>query len=157
MIKSWPKIVTIWILHNSAIIFHQHFVCQLSFMALWMPEEQILAALRNLVAFSKLLTALAEEIYRNEEWDNLRTVVELYPKSIMVQPLEAKFRCLDAWVSSQWKALSASGTRALSWLGSWSQRSGSSALPSSILRSLGRWFGTGSKVQMGRPRRSNKT
>lgn len=47
--------------------------------------EQILAALRNLVAFSKLSSALAEEIYKNEEWDNLRMVVELYPKSIMVQ------------------------------------------------------------------------
>jgi len=47
--------------------------------------EQILAALRNLVAFSKLSAALAEEIYKSEEWDNLRVVVELYPKSIMVQ------------------------------------------------------------------------
>ena len=47
--------------------------------------EQILAALRNLVAFSKLSAALADEIYRSEEWDNLRVVVELYPKSIMVQ------------------------------------------------------------------------
>jgi hypothetical protein len=35
----------------------------------------------------KLSTALAEEIYKNEEWDNLRMVVELYPKSIMGQPL----------------------------------------------------------------------
>lgn len=47
--------------------------------------EQILAALKNLVAYSKLAAALAEEIYRSEEWDNLRMVVELYPKSIMVQ------------------------------------------------------------------------
>eukprot|EP00913_Durusdinium_trenchii_P024380 g22889.t1 len=49
------------------------------------PKEQILAALKNLVAYSKLAAALAEEIYRSEEWDNLRMVVELYPKSIMVQ------------------------------------------------------------------------
>ncbi|CAJ1439618.1 unnamed protein product [Effrenium voratum] len=47
--------------------------------------EQILAALKNLAAYSKLATALAEEIFRCEEWEDLRTVVELYPKSIMVQ------------------------------------------------------------------------
>lgn len=47
--------------------------------------EQILAALRNLSAFSHVAAELAEEVFVNEEWDQLRTVVEVYSRSVMVQ------------------------------------------------------------------------
>jgi len=47
--------------------------------------EQVLAALRNLSAFSHVAAELAEEVFVNEEWDQLRTVVEVYSRSVMVQ------------------------------------------------------------------------